>query len=298
MANKLRIALVLAALCAGVLIVTLANRVALANTTLTIVRGSGEFQTFETAITVNNQEALTLQWTTDQSAATGGTWQVRNVSAGNTIVATGEAGKAPAVGHFARFTIAANAFLLASPPATPVKFNITIVPHNASNQPLGAASAAVSVSEVAAGPQKPIDFGPGAVFPDVELVSYREKIGMVQFTQLHFAGGDVVLHVSNKGKGPTDPMWINVKDDNVLMRSASPVSVPSLKTGDSQNVTVHVNAVLPPPTSQLPEEKQYSQWNQQYRDRCGVDLRVTLDWRGPQANAPVNDHREQYLYLG
>jgi len=298
MTNKLRLLLVVMIAATGILIAARAHRIAFANATLQIVRGSGEFQSFETAITVDKPEAITLQWTTDQSGATGGTWTVRNVSAGNTVVASGESGAAPAAGHFARFTIAANAFLAVSPPATPVKFSITIVPHNAAKQPLGAVSPAVTVTQVVAEPQKPIDFGPGAVFPDVELVSYREKIGVVPNTQLHFAGADVTLHVSYKGKGASDPIWINVKDENVLMRSANPVSVPSLKSGVSQNVKVHLNAVLPPPTSQLPEEKQYSQWNQQYRDRCGIDLRVVLDWRGPQAQAPVNDHREDYLYQG
>ena len=79
--------------------------------TLQVVRGSGEFQTLETAITVSKPEALTLLWTTDQAGAMGGVWEVTNVSAGNTLVAWGECGKG-------RFTIAANAFLQSAAPAT------------------------------------------------------------------------------------------------------------------------------------------------------------------------------------
>src|SRR5207245_5716658 len=183
-------------------------------------------------------EALTMQWTTDQAGATGGSWQVTNVTAGNKVVASGEA-PAPAVGHFVRFTISAGAFLLSMPPASPVKFNITIVPHNAAKQPLGSVSAAVVVSQVPEGPpQPPVNFGPGAVFPSVELVKYDEKVGVVPLTQLHFAGADVTLRVRNNGKSATDPMGINVSDDNALMRSAKQASVRSLKPSASQLVSV------------------------------------------------------------
>ena len=141
----------------GSLFTILASTTALASTTLQVVRGSGEFQTIETAITVTKPEALTLQWTTDQAGATGGTWQVINVSGGNKVVAIGET-PAPTAGHFLRFAIPVNAFLLATT-ASPVKFSITIVPHNAAKQPLGAASQAVSVSQVPDISQKPVVFG-------------------------------------------------------------------------------------------------------------------------------------------
>lgn len=273
------------------LIITLASTTALANTTLQAVRGSGEFQTFETTITVTKPEAITLQWTTDQAGATAGTWQVRNVTAGNTVVASGET-PAPTVGHFLRFNIPANAFLLAST-ASPIKFSVTIVAHNAASQALGAPSSAVVVTQVPDKPQPPVVFGPNAVFPTVEIVSYDEKIGVVPNTQLHYAGADVTVRVSNKNTSPTDPMWLNLKDENLLMRQSSPqVSLPSFKAGAAQVFTVHLEAILPPPTSQLPEEEQYSKWSQQYKDRCGVDLRTVMDYRGPQANAPMNDHAE------
>ncbi len=286
--------LVSLALVIAVSMIYAANRAGASGVSLQVVRGSGEFQTFETAITVSKPEALTMQWTTDQTAATGGTWQVRNPSAGNNVVATGDV-HAPAAGHFIRFTIAADAFLLSSPPAKIVKFNITIVAHNTARQPLGAASATVVVSQVAEGPQTPVVFGPDAVFPKVEMVSYKETIGVVPQTQLHFAGADVTVLVRNSGTPSTDPMWLTVKDNSLLMRQNTPLSVPSLKAGASQTFTVHLDAILPAPKSQMPGDLQYSEWSQQYQDRCGTDLYTVMDWRGPQAKTPMGDHLQTAL---
>jgi CubicO group peptidase (beta-lactamase class C family) len=294
MNRKLRLLIGVAIISGGGLLATLVPTSVLAKATLQIVRGSGEFQTLETAITLSKPEDLTMQWTTDQAGATAGTWQVRNVTAGNQVVASGET-PAPAVGHFLRFTIAANAFLMATPPASPVKFSITIVPHNAAKQPLGGPSAVVSVSQVPDVPDKPVVFGASAVFPTVSIMNYEEKIGVVPLTQLHFAGADVTVLVKNKGKTPTDPAWLNIKDTNLLMRQNTPVSVPVLKAGAWKEFTIHLDAVLPPPKSQLPEEVQYTQWNQWYRDRCGVNLDSVMDWRGPQAQTPIGDHYETAL---
>ncbi len=141
-----------------------------------------------------------------------------------------------------------------------------------------------------------VQFGGGAVFPSVSLLNYNEKIGVVPLTQLHFAGADVTLRISNKGKTPTDPMWLNLKDNNLLMRQNTPrVSLPSLKPGASQTVMIHLDAILPPPTSQMPQEKQYSQWDQKYKDNCGVELRTVMDWRGPQSQTPIDDHQDTVL---
>jgi CubicO group peptidase (beta-lactamase class C family) len=292
MTKALRVLVCATIVIAAGLAVTLATRIAFAGANLQIVRGSGEFQSLESSITVTKPEALTLQWTTDQAGATGGTWQVTKVGSG--VVASGEA-QAPTPGHFIRFTLVANAFLLPSPPASQVKFNITITPHNAAKQPLGAASAPVTVSQVPEGNQPPVVFGDNAVFPKVELVSYVEKIGVVPLTQLHFAGADVTILVKNGGTPATDPMWLSVKDNSVLMRQNTPLSIPSMKPGASQTFTVHLDAILPPPKSQLPEEEQYGTWNQWYRDRCGTDLYTVMDWRGPQAQTPMGAHSQTVL---
>lgn len=265
---------------------------AIAAATLQIVEGSGEFQFLRSAVTVVKPQALTLQWTTDQ-VATGGTWQVTN--AANQVVASGES-VAPTAGHFQRFTLPANAFLLSPTVASATTFNIRITPHNAANVTLGAPSPTVQVTEVPDVSQPPIVLGDTAKFPKVEILNYDEKIGVVPLTQIHYAGADVTLRVSNKTSQATDPMWLSLKDFNVLMRqSTSQVAIPALAAGASQTVTVHLDAVLPPAQSQLPQAQQYAQWNQQYRDACGIQLRTVLDWRGPQANTPIGDHQESLL---
>jgi CubicO group peptidase (beta-lactamase class C family) len=299
MSCRLRTLLVITIIAFGGIVFTLTPTTASASATLQIVQGSNEFETLVNAITVTQQEVLHMQWTTDQAGATGGTWQVRQVTSSKArtkVIASGESGAAPAAGHFARFTIPGNAFLQLPPPAAPVKFNITIVPHNAANQAMGSVSAADVVSQVPAGqPPAPVDFGPNAVFPSVEVVSYDEKIGVVPLTQLHFAGADVTVFIKNKGKLPTDPLWLAIKDNSLLMKLNTPVSVPSLKPGASMMVNLHLDAILPLPKSQLPAGQQYSTWNTQYSDRCGVDLHAVMDWRGPQAQTPISPHAETVL---
>lgn len=266
---------------------------AMAAATLQVVQGSGEFQTLDTAVTVTAPTAFTMQWTTDQAGAAGGTWKVSN--ANGQVVASGEATPAPAVGHFLRFTIPQNAFLPASVSAAQ-KFNISIQPHNGVMQAMGAASSNVVITEAPDTPMPPIVFGPNANFPKVEIINYDEKIGVVPLTQLHYAGADITLRVTNKSAAVTDPAWLAVKDANVLMRqNTSGVSIPSLQPGASTTVSVHLDAVLPPPTSQMPEEQQYSQWNAQYRTVCGPQLSSVLDWRGPQAQTPFGSHLENLL---
>lgn len=270
--------------------------VLVSNATLKIVEGSGEFQTLETEITVTDQEALYLQWTTDQAGATGGDWKVINAGDGNKEVAGGTVNTAPASGHFDRFTIPSNAFLHAPAPAGAIKFKISITPHDASNKPLGIGSNLVTVNQVP-DTSTPIVFDDSAVFPVVELVSFDEKIGVVPQTQLHYAGADVTLRVSNPGSTDTSPIRLMLKDNGLLMRQNSPaLTIAAIKKGaQSKTYTIHLDAILPPPESQLPEAVQYSKWNQDYLARC-MELRVLLDWNGPVAQSPINDHQDLALY--
>ncbi|MGQ0599717.1 serine hydrolase domain-containing protein [Aquabacterium sp.] len=287
-----RSALTLASFAAG-FAATFLPLTAMAAATLQVVQGSGEFQTLDTAVTVTAPTAFTMQWTTDQVGAAGGTWKVTD--ANSQVLASGEATPAPAVGHFLRFSIPQNAFLPAST-ATTKQYKLSIQPHNGVMQAMGTASPNVVVTQVPATSTPPIVFGPSANFPKVDIINYEEKIGVVPLTQLHYAGADITLRVTNKSKAVTDPAWLAVKDTNLLMRqNTSGVSIPSLQPGASTTVSVHLDAVLPPPTSQLPEDQQYSQWNAQYRNVCGPQLSSVLDWRGPQAQTPIGSHLESLL---
>jgi CubicO group peptidase (beta-lactamase class C family) len=294
MATRTRLAVLCSFLCAAG---------AFASATLQIVQGSGEFQTLETAVTVSTPVALTFRWTTDQAGAKAGTWKVMDAS--SVVVASGESPAASTVGHIATFSIPATgsgSFLKTTPPASPVKYTITIAPHDAANNPAGSASPKVTVTQVQAAPQKPIDFGPAANFPSIELVHYEEKIGQVQYTQIFYATATVQLRAVNKLSVKSDPVSVSVEDFNVLWRQngAASGTIAALAPGDkSPVITIQLNAVLPPAKSQTGQEQQINDWKAMYQNLCGVDLRANVQWSGTdQSKRPMNDHAQQYLYLG
>src|SRR5262249_50837831 len=144
----------------------------------------------------------------------------------------------------------------------------------------------------------PITFGRTAVFPTVHLLRYFEQVGSSGLGQLESATGALKLRLTNDGQKPTDPMWIAAKDAHTLLRQPTPLAIPSLAPGHSLVVTLNMVGILPPALSQLPDEQQISGWKQEYKDRGGVDLRVSLDWRGPRANAPMSGHSEVAVYKG
>ena len=258
---------------------------AAAKTTLMIVKGSGDFQSLETAITVTNQQITTYQWTTDEAGATGATWKVTKTTAPNVVVATGKLATVPASGKFGRFDIPANAFLGPAVPANPVSYSITLIPHNAANADLGAGSPVVKVTQAPAGPG--VTFGPNAVFPDVELVSYA--------VQLNTGKATLTVRLINRSNQATDPFWLSTSDFNVLLHQPAQVAVDKIAKGAAPiTKALQLTATLPPP-SQVP---QLIKWQEEYKQRCGVDLRVVMDWKGAQAQTPLGSHVEHNIYIG
>src|SRR4030095_4784406 len=266
---------------------------------------SGEFEQWVKSLTINSAETITFRYSTDQPGATSAIWQVSDkpvasgpqtrVAQAPHVIASNILGAVPAPGHVRLFDINFALFAPKTPPASPQNYWVYIVTMDAQQQPVGLASAPVKIT-YRHSQQEPVNFGPSAVYPSVEMVSYMEKIGMVPLTQLHYAGADVTLRVKNNGGTEHDPMSVSVTDYSLLMRPKTPpADVPSLQPSASQLVSLHLDAILPPPTSQLPEDKQYSQWSQEYRDRCGVELRAVMNWRGSQAQAPMNNHLETAL---
>ncbi len=266
-----------------------------AKTTLLLVKGGGEFQSLETSMTVTSQVPLTLQWTTDEPGLKAGMWRVTD-AATNELLKSGYTGPAPLPGKIARFMIPAAAFLWPSTPSSPLKFTITVYPGSPDPAKPAAASSSVIVEQDAAGPA--VKFGGNANFPSLEIMKYDEHVGIVSNTPVHFARGTVKLRVSNKSKKPTDAIRLNIKDDNQMLRQASPIIVPSLKPGDSQIVSIDLDAILPSVAQHPTEEKQYVAWKQQYDERCGVDLKAVMDVKDPAAQMLANDHQQTDVYLG
>src|SRR5271167_896421 len=110
----------------AILCAVLAPLQAIAIATLEIVQGTGELQTFPTAITIGAPEAITFRWSTDQANATGGTWKVTLVGSPQAL-ASGESSPAPKPGHIASFTIPASgagSFLNTPAPSPAVTYSI------------------------------------------------------------------------------------------------------------------------------------------------------------------------------
>jgi hypothetical protein len=279
---------------------SLAPVAAFASATLDIVQGSGDFLSFQKTITVDAPETISFVWSTDRANATGGTWQVTK---GGSVILSGESAPAPQPGLITWFTIPAidgQPFLKLPAPSSAETYSIWITPHDAANKSLGRASSIVTVKYVQSS-SPPIVSGPSAHFPDIGLVHYTEQIGQVPNTQIFYANATVTLRAVNNSGAKTDPFLVGVSDFNVLMKQSDPVQlIGALDPGKtSDEITLHMTAMLPPPQSQLGQEQQIAEWKALYNSLCGVDLSATLEWAGPQqAQAPLNFHTEQYLYLG
>ncbi len=269
----------------------------LTSTRLKILEFSKEFEKLSTAINVTGQQYLNLRWETNQANAVKGRWEVKSKSNNNQVVASGYTSSAPAPGKFAQFSLPEATFLQANPPSQNVIFTITVRPVDASNQPVGNGSTAVQVTQLSSGNIPAMTkFNDGAVFPSVEIISFKEKIGMVKNTQIYYAGADVKLRISNKGKKKTDSVRVKIKDFNVLLRHNSPgVVVSRLNPGKSKVINIHLDAVLPAPKSQTPQAAQHRQWRRWYKAKCGADLRALMDWHGSQNKMPFNAHKEILL---
>lgn len=260
---------------------------ALAAATLYIVQGSGDMQSLQTTLSVTTQQSLTMDWSTDQSAAAGGTWTV--VNAANQVVASGEDSPAPAPGTSRRFTIPSTAFLSTSV-ASNTSYKITIQPHDGVMQAKGTASAPVTVTQVPSSGSGGVVFTGSANYPQVEIVNYDEKEGS------NYAYGTLTVKFTNRSKTSSDPMWFTAKDENGLMRqNVAPLAIPSLPAGSSMTATLQLDAQLPPATPWTSQTTLYSQWSQKNKDNCGAVLHSVLDWRGTAASTPVDAHKEPYL---
>jgi CubicO group peptidase (beta-lactamase class C family) len=282
----------------GVVLAESAERPSLlSDTKAKILEGGGEFTLLLDEISYVQRQPIRIEWTTQRQEATLGAWEVRNLTSGGQVVATGQAGPAPEPGAFARFTIPGPAFLPATAPTVDQTYEIRVRPFAGADDPAGPFSLPVRVTHLSAdNAPEPTVFGEGARFPVVRLIGNDERSGQVPGTQLFYAHADVALSVSNPGSQATDPMFLGLTDRSLLYRQEVPkIAVPALKPGAQETYTVRLQALLPPATSQTPQEAQHRQWRRTYDDRCGPELVAVLDWRGPQSQTPIDPHRETVL---
>ena len=290
----------------SILLLVVPSAAACAGTTLSIVIAGEPWKDASTSavgakLSLDKRpidDVLNLGWSTTAPGAMGVSWEVKRAGTNPTVVLSGKAPLPKAAIAGAEYWIAIGAsFLALNPPSTPQTYLITVTPFDTQQHPVGAPSAAVTVTQEADN-SPPVSFGRSAMFPSIHLLRYREQVGSSGLGQLQSAVGSLKLRLSNDGQKPTDPIWILAKDAHVLMRQPTPLAVPSLAPGHSLVVTLNLAGVLPPALSQLPDDQQISAWKQEYKDRGGVDFRVSLDWRGPQSSAPISGHSEVAVYKG
>jgi len=242
---------------------------------------------------------LAIGWSTSAKTAMGVTWQVKKAGA---LVASGNAPLTKAAPPNTTIWIFIPAtFLAATPPTTAVTYDITVTPHDAANKPVDTASPAVVVTQVV-DTSPGTHFGGNAVFPTIEFVSYTPNFGGVQFTQIYYELGTLIVRARNTGKVGTNMMRLFVTDRNGTMRQTpGTAAIPALKPTESFEVKVQLQGILPPAKSQTPDEQQYTDWIRRYAEKCGVefDAAMDLDMKDPHAQSLVNTHSEVgLLYRG
>lgn len=269
----------------------------LLDTRLDIVMFSGEFEQLGDAWTVTGQEQLRFQWSTRNEDAAGGAWEVREMTDGGAVVASGESSPAPQTDRMRRFNIEAGEFLIDGYPPFNTEYQVRIRTTDAAGEALGAWSNAVTITHLSEDNlPPPVDFGEGALFPSVELLALDEQVEQVPLTQTWSTHADATVRVFNEGDQATDPMFLKLTDWELLFRQADgPLEVPPIQPGGSLELDIRLEAVLPPPTSQTPQQQQVREWRRQRTERCGPQLRSVLDWRGPQSQTPITAHRESVL---
>jgi hypothetical protein len=277
----------------------LAPAAAHANATLQIVQGTGELQTYPISITVSTPVDINFRWWTDQKKATAGTWTVTKHNQ-TTPLKSGESTASPTVGDLAQFTIPAAAFPAPTPPSSSVTYDVTIQPHDTTGALGPPSSPKVTVKQVASGPQKPIQFGAAANYPQVALTQYRETIQQPANTEFFNVTATVKVTATNPSASKkTDAVLVSITDDNGLyIQTEPPLKIKSLPPKGSVSHTFNMTARWPAPQSQLPQPQQFNTWKKQYDTLCGVDLRVLLDWAGSSSTTPAGDHQQLYLYQG
>lgn len=268
-----------------------------ANTTLLAVTGSGEFVSKSAKVFVAAPPAagaFQLFWSTTAKGVVGLSWEVSTGSPA-TVVLSGK--QMVASGVTQGLFYVSSAFLSAQPPANPKTYEIRVTPFNAQQNALGPPSSPVTVTQQMEKPSPPTKFGNNAVFPSLELLRFQAHVDQVPGTQIMSVTATLKVRVRNKGKVPTDPMWLSIVDKNHLVVAKAPAALPKMKpTEKPVEVTLQLAPLLPASKDEL-ESSRYDAWDASLRSK-GVDIDGVLDWRGPVQNSPMSTHLDVPLYQG
>lgn len=268
-----------------------------ASTKLLVVTGSGEFVSRAPTVTVATPPAagaFQLVWSTTEKGAVSLSWEV-STGTPATVVLSGKQMVAP--GATGGYLSVSSAFLSAQAPADPKTYEIRVTLFDAQQNALGPPSSPVTVTQHKEAPSPPTNFGNPAVFPSLKFLKFEGHVTQVAFTQIESVTASIKIQVSNKGKTPTNPMWLSIIDKNSLLVAKAPAALPQMKPGEKPiDLTLQLAPLLPATTSEL-ESSRYDAWDRSLRTK-GVDIAGTLDWRGPVQNTPMEPHLEVPLFQG
>jgi hypothetical protein len=121
-------------------------------TTLEIQRHSGEFAEWSYTWTFSSPQSLRFRWATQEAGVEKGMWQVSDQPfAGDDIapdglIRWGSIAQVPALGKVSVFDINFTQFAPSSPPSSPRKYYVRVIPFGSGWDPAGAPSLPVTVN--------------------------------------------------------------------------------------------------------------------------------------------------------
>lgn len=229
---------------------------------LTLGSPGKEFEGWGTSLSVNEAHTLTFRWSTSNAGATGADWEVTTTNAMNAVVSvkTGSLASAPATSKLALFEAT---FLPAPVPSAGQKYLVRITAHDAQGNPLGAASAPVTITYEPAGPGVKFGADLGAT-PAPYVEPGHPQIRFIRYDPLtETTTGKLVLEVFNSGAMQTSPVQIRIADLHLIVReSGAPIPVGALKPNQHVFVTFTLDKQLT--VGEPSVEANYAKWRARY----------------------------------
>jgi hypothetical protein len=226
---------------------------------LTLGQPGNEFEQWGTSLSVNQARAVTFRWSTSNAGATGADWEVTTTNP-VASVKKGSLASAPATGKLALFDAT---FLLAPPPSAGQTYFVRITAHDTQGNPLGAASAPVTITYEPVGPG--IKFKPdaGATSPPY-VEPGHPQIRLMRYDPVtETTMGKLVLGVFNNSAVKTGPVQVRIGDLHSIVRgSGAPKLVGPLLPHHHTTVTLILDKELT--VGALSAEADYAKWKARY----------------------------------
>ena len=122
-------------------------------TKVEVKNGSGDFETWGDSLVISSPETVTLRWSTDEDGVASAMFQVREeyLSLGQTnrtnvnTVYKGNLNTVPTKGHVALFDVLTKIFVTNTPPLSPKRYYVHVIPKDSQGNAIGLPSPAVTI---------------------------------------------------------------------------------------------------------------------------------------------------------